>query len=122
MAAAIQASLTIVTGEPERRVQLRRRAVFLRDRLGEAGIRVPGGDTPIVPIVLGENDRALAVACSLQSDGFDVRAIRPPSVPSGTPRLRVSVNVNLTEAEIERFVSRLAVVLKGLVPWHAACS
>ena len=122
VAAAIQASLTIVTGEPERRVQLRRRAVFLRDRLGEAGIRVPGGDTPIVPIVLGENDRALAVACSLQSDGFDVRAIRPPSVPSGTPRLRVSVNVNLTEAEIERFVSRLAVVLKGLVPWHAACS
>ena len=122
VAAAIQASLTIVTGEPERRVRLRRRAVFLRERLAEVGIRVPSGDSAIIPIVLGGNNRALAVARALQSDGFDVRAIRPPSVPAGTARLRISVNVNLTEADIDRFVSRLAVVLEGLVPCHAAYS
>ena len=83
---------------------------------------MPGGDAVIIPIVLGENEKALAVACALQSDGFDVRAIRPPTVPAGTARLRISVNVNLTEVDIGRFASRLAVVLKGLVPCHAACS
>lgn len=122
VADAIQASLTIVTEEPERRARLRRRAVFLRERLGEAGVPAPDGDTPIIPIVLGGNDRAVAVAGALQAEGFDVRAIRPPSVPSGTARLRVSVNVHLTEVDLDRFSSRLAAVLKGLVPCPAASS
>ena len=122
VATAIQASLTIITGEPERRARLRRRAVFFRERLAEAGIPVPGGDEVIISIVLGENDRALAVASALQSDGFDIRAIRPPTVPAGTARLRISVNVNLTEVDIDRFACRLAVVLKGVGPCHAACS
>ena len=122
VADAIQASLTIVTEEPERRARLRRRAVLLRERLGEAGIPAPGCDTPIIPIVLGGNDRAVAVAGALQAEGFDVRAIRPPSVPSGTARLRVSVNVHLTEVDLDRFASRLAAVLKGQVPCPAASS
>ena len=122
VADAIQASLTVVTEEPERRARLRRRAVFLRERLGKAGIPAPGGDTPIIPIVLGGNDRAVAVAGALQAEGFDVRAIRPPTVPAGTARLRVSVNVHLTEVDLDRFTSRLAAVLKGLVPCPAASS
>ena len=122
VADAIQASLTIVTEEPERRARLRRRAVFLRERLGEAGIPAPGGDTPIIPIMLGGNDRAVAVAGALQAEGFDVRAIRPPTVPSGTARLRVSVNVRLAEVDLDRFASRFAAVLKGLVPCPAASS
>ena len=51
----------------------------------------------IVPIVIGDNDRAVAVARALQADGFDVRAIRPPTVPPGTARLRVSVNAALSD-------------------------
>ena len=119
---AIQASLTIVAKEPARRARLRRRAVFLRERLRDAGIPTPGGDTPIIPIVLGGNDRAVAVAGALYAEGFDVRAIRPPTVPAGTARLRVSVNVRLTEIDLDRFASRLAAVLKGLVPCPAASS
>ena len=65
--------------------------------LREAGIAVPAGDSPIVPVILGENDRAVAVAAALQQAGFDVRAIRPPTVPPGTARLRISVNVSLSE-------------------------
>ena len=122
VADAIQASLTIVTEEPERRARLRHRAVFLRERLGEAGIPAPGGDTPIIPIMLGGNERAIAVAGALQAEGFDVRAIRPPTVPSGTARLRVSVNVHLTEVDLDRFASRFTAVLKGLVPCPAASS
>ncbi len=122
VADAIETSLTIVTEEPERRAQLRRRAAFLRERLGEAGITAPGGDTPIIPIVLGRNDRAIAVADALHAEGFDVRAIRPPTVPAGTARLRVSVNAQLEEVDLGRFASRLAEVLKGQVPCLAASS
>jgi 8-amino-7-oxononanoate synthase len=57
-------------------------------------------------MMLGSNQRAVAVAEALQQHGFDVRAIRPPTVPEGTARLRISVNVNLSEAVIDQFVDR----------------
>jgi len=75
--------------------------------LTAAGIGVPPGDSPIIPIIIGENDRAVAVAGALQAAGFDERAIRPPTVPPGTARLRISVNVGLSEEIIDRFVRRL---------------
>ena len=58
--------------------------------------------------LIGGNEAAVAVADAMQADGFDVRAIRPPSVPPGTARLRISVNVNLTDDVIERCVASLA--------------
>ena len=111
LAAAIEASLTIVATEPERRADLRAKAARLRVRLAAAGMTVAAGDSPIVPIMLGSAERAQAVAEALQADGFDVRAIRPPTVPAGTARLRISVNVHLSDETIDRFVSALAVAL-----------
>ena len=61
---------------------------------------------------IGDNDRAVAVARALQAEGFDVRAIRPPSVPPGTARLRVSVNAGLSEETLDRFVAALAAALR----------
>ena len=122
VADAIQASLTIIANEPERRSQLRRRAVVLRERLGEAAIPTPGGDTPIIPVMIGGNQQAVAVADALHAEGFDVRAIRPPTVPPGTARLRVSVHVDVSEVDLGRFASRLAAVLKGQVPCPVASS
>ena len=122
VADAIQTSLTIVTDEPERRAQLRHRAAFLRQRLGEAGVAAPGDDTPIIPVMIGGNHQAVSVADGLQHEGFDVRAIRPPTVPSGTARLRISVHVDLAEVDLDRFASRLAAVLKGQVPCPVASS
>ncbi len=104
MADALQASLAIVDAEPERRHRLRALARLLRDRLRNAGFDVAAGDSHIVPILIGDNDRAVAVARAIQAEGFDVRAIRPPSVPEGTARLRVSVNAGLEEAALDRFV------------------
>ncbi len=111
MASALETSLAIVAAEPERRRLLRERAVYLRARLDGAGVRVPSGDSQIIPIVLGDANRACAIASELQSHGFDVRAIRPPTVPLGTARLRVSVNVNLSTGVLDRFVHTLACVL-----------
>jgi 8-amino-7-oxononanoate synthase len=107
VAAALEAALDVVEAEPDRRARLRSFARYLRERLAGAGIGVHAGDSPIVPVILGDNARAVAVAAQLQQDGFDVRAIRPPSVPEGTARLRISVNCNLSEDVLDRFVDRL---------------
>jgi len=107
IAAALDASLDLIAAEPERRGRVRSLSRHLRERLTEAGIPVPLGDSPIIPIIIGENDRAVAIAAVLQEAGFDVRAIRPPTVPPGTARLRVSVNVNLSEEILDRFVTCL---------------
>src|SRR5579872_451854 len=103
IAAAIEASLEVIANEPERRERLLARARYLRERLGL------GGDSPIIPIIIGENERAVAVARELQAAGFDVRAIRPPTVPSGTARLRITVNQGLNEEVLDRFVEALTV-------------
>jgi 8-amino-7-oxononanoate synthase len=62
----------------------------------------------IVPIILGEDERAVEAAEALQAAGYDIRAIRPPTVPEGTARLRLSLNANLTEEMIADFLSHLS--------------
>lgn len=113
MADAIAASLAIVEAEPERRHRLKAAARFLRTRLRDAGLAVEPGDSHIVPILIGDNERAVAVAQAIQARGFDVRAIRPPSVPPGTARLRVSVNAALEESVLEDFVRVLTAALRA---------
>ncbi len=97
VAAALDAALDVIDAEPERRARLRSLAQHLRTRLGLAG------DSQIVPVVLGSNERTVAAAEKLQQEGFDVRAIRPPTVPEGSARLRISVNVSLSETILDRF-------------------
>ncbi len=105
---ALAAALDLVAGEPRRR----RRALMLADRLRRRltvlGVARPPGDGPIVPLLLGDNARALATAERLAVQGFDVRAIRPPTVPPGTARLRVSVHADHAEAEIDALAAALA--------------
>jgi 8-amino-7-oxononanoate synthase len=101
VAAALDASLTLVQSEPQRRTRLLENAKLLRNLLNLEG------DSPIIPVILGDNERAAATAAELQKHGFDVRAIRPPTVPEGTARLRISVHADLDEAVIRRFASAL---------------
>jgi len=122
LADALDASLTIVAEEPERRERLRVRAAYLRARLAAAGIDTGASRSQIIPILIGENDRAVAVARAVQAEDFDVRAIRPPTVPAGTARLRVSVNAGLSEAELDRFVDVLAAALREAGRCSAASS
>jgi 8-amino-7-oxononanoate synthase len=107
IAAALNASLDVIAAEPERRQRVRFLARYLRQRLAEEGMAVAPCDSPIVPVIIGENDRAVAVAAALQQAGFDVRAIRPPTVPQDTARLRISINVGLSEEILARFVKCL---------------
>ena len=112
LADALDASLSVIATEPERRERLASRVRLVRQQLNRAGLGVAAEGSQIVPVMIGDNDRAVAVARALQHDGFDVRAIRPPSVPPGTARLRVSVNAGLSDDEIERFSVSLAAALK----------
>jgi 8-amino-7-oxononanoate synthase len=102
VAAAIEAALDVIAAEPERRTRLLSRASYLRERLGVSGT------SQIIPVILGTNERAVEVASELQREGFDVRAIRPPTVPPGTARLRISVNANLSEEVLDRFSACVA--------------
>ena len=107
LASAIYTSLTLIEQEPERRERVRELAACLRARLSAAGVPIGPGTSHIVPVLIGDNDAAVALAGMLQRDGFDVRAIRPPTVPPGTARLRVSVNADLTPELVEQFVISL---------------
>lgn len=111
VAAALEAALTIVQAEPERRDLLFKRAVLLREALAQLGVPVAPGSSPIIPIRIGDNTRALYVAARLQAEGFDIRAIRPPTVPPGTARLRVAVNIKVDDETLRRFAASVAAAL-----------
>jgi 8-amino-7-oxononanoate synthase len=122
VAAALETSLDIVAVESDRREQLAARAAHLRRRLAEAGVPTVGGTSHIVPVMIGDSTRAVAVAGLLRERGFDVRAIRPPSVPDGTARLRVTVTLAHSEAILDRFAAALASALATGTPCLAASS
>jgi 8-amino-7-oxononanoate synthase len=122
MAHALMASLDVIRDEPERRERLRARAGGLRAQLRASGLDVAEGPSHIIPIHIGANDAALAVAGALQADGFDVRAIRPPTVPAGTARLRVSVNVGVSASMLDEFARLLVFALKEAGVCSAASS
>jgi 8-amino-7-oxononanoate synthase len=107
LAAALDASLDVIGKEPERRQRVQRLAESLRSRLTGQGLDIGKSTSHIVPVILGENERARGVAAELQREGFDVRAIRPPAVPAGTARLRISVNALLDEPLLQRFAATL---------------
>ena len=95
-------------------------AAFLRKQLREAGFDIGRGDTQIVPIFLGDNERAVRFAALLDEAGFGARPIRPPSVPAGTSRLRISLNAKLSTDLLARFTDALISIREQeQVPVHA---
>jgi 8-amino-7-oxononanoate synthase len=99
LAAAVQRSLRLIDEEPWRRMRVLKLANFARDKFPpQEPAHVTGSQ--IIPIHIGEEERALKLARALQDAGFDVRAIRPPTVPDGTSRLRVSIHADRSETEI----------------------
>jgi 8-amino-7-oxononanoate synthase len=108
VADALRVAINLIAEEPDRRRKLLANACLLRELLRCRGLDIPLAESPIMPVILGENRRAVVVAEELQSRGFDVRAIRPPTVPDGTARLRISIKANLNEVTLYEFVQTLA--------------
>ena len=97
-AAVVRAALGIVREGEDLRLELNRRMDLARDLLVPLGAEFHG--SPIMPLVLGDDRRAMAVAERLQSAGLDVRGIRPPTVPEGTSRLRIVITLNASEQDL----------------------
>jgi len=110
LTAAVAAdALLALQQEPERRQRLRAlldTAALALDRLGLA----PSG-SPIQPVVIGDDRRTMRVAAALQAAGFDVRGVRPPSVPAGTARLRLSFTLNAEAADVQALAAELGKLL-----------
>lgn len=83
-------------------------SAYLRSRLRELGYDFAPTGTHIVPVIAGSNEAALRLAALLEARGFAVRAIRPPTVPQGTARLRLSLTARLTVSSIDRLADSLA--------------
>ena len=107
LGAALAAGLSLVQHEPKRRLDVHRKSTLLRRSLNDAGV-VAGGASMIVPIIVGSNEAAIDLQSALMTAGFDVRAIRPPSVPPGTARLRVTVRYPVSDSDLLRFSSEMA--------------
>jgi 8-amino-7-oxononanoate synthase len=94
------------------RARLRTTASRLRERLLSLGVRAePGLNGPIVPIVVGDNDAAMRAASALESEGILAQAIRPPTVPPGGARLRITVSAVWPDDAVERVSAAVALAL-----------
>jgi 8-amino-7-oxononanoate synthase len=100
MAEQIRAALRLALAMDKEREKLLARAKQLAAGLRSQGWDTGNSATQIVPVVIGENEEAVAAAEFLQRQGFAVRAIRPPTVPRGSARLRFSVTTGIPEIEI----------------------
>lgn len=110
--AAAMAAIDIVETEPARRERLARLSRQFRELLAEKEIETPANSHgPIVPILLNSANRAVEVATRLEERGYLVGAIRPPTVPEGTSRLRITLNFSQNEESVKQFVINLAKVL-----------
>jgi 8-amino-7-oxononanoate synthase len=97
IAAITRVALEICRTNPERRDRLARLVQFAGNELRHR-CNIGASGSHILPIIVGADRAAVALAASLQRRGFDVRAIRPPTVPEGTARLRIALTVNVDEA------------------------
>jgi len=104
-------ALALLEEEPERVTSLGEKAALFRRCLGEAGVPVPGDPTPIVPVITGEAERTMEAAEALFEAGYFVTGIRPPSVPRGSCRLRMTVMEPHTEAEIRGLAEAVGRIL-----------
>ena len=100
-AAACEAAIAVMSEEPQRQRRVRELARRVRQELSAAG------ECPIVPIVLGEEQAALAAAEELRAKGMLVLAVRPPTVPKGTSRLRVTLSCDHSDDEVDALIRAL---------------
>jgi len=123
IAAQMRAAVRIVAAADRERSDLAGLSAFLRERLREAGFDIGKGDTQIVPVFLGENERAIRFSALLNEAGFGVRPIRPPSVPAGTSRLRLSLTAKLSTNLLAQFADALiSIRAQEQVPLNAVRS
>ncbi|XIA67482.1 8-amino-7-oxononanoate synthase [Bradyrhizobium sp. TZ2] len=105
-AVAVREAILILQQEPERQQRLANLVAFTHREINVRGLRNTSG-SQIVPYIVGDNSRAMRLASALQARGFDIRGIRPPTVPAGTARLRISLTLNVREDDVSDMLDAL---------------
>ena len=113
IAASLDAAVRRLPRDTQLIADLHEKARHFRDRLRAGGLDLGQSQSCIVPVLLGEVKRTLAVAKSLQDQGFDVRAVRPPTVPEGTARLRLTVRAAVAQADLLRAADALTALVSA---------
>ena len=108
LACASLKSLELLRTESWRREHLGRLIARFRQGAAAIGLSLVDSPTPIQPIIVGSSERALALSAALRERGLLVGAIRPPTVPAGSARLRVTLSASHSEAQLERLLEGLA--------------
>ncbi|MGM7636968.1 8-amino-7-oxononanoate synthase [Bacillus sp. Hm123] len=112
--AASYAAFELIEQGRTKRQQLFAKIIEIKTSLEEMGFIVKGGDTPIIPIIIGENDVALAFAKKLTESGIYAPAIRPPTVPAGESRIRLTVTADHTDEDIQTLLQTFHLIGKEL--------
>ncbi len=114
VAAATRRALRIVRDESWRRAALHERIAQFREGAARRGLAVMPSTTPIQPLVLGSESAALAASARLADAGYRVTAIRPPTVPAGTARLRITLSAAHTPQQVGGLLAALGAALEGV--------
>jgi 8-amino-7-oxononanoate synthase len=114
VAAAVGCAIEVMRREPDRQIRLRANARRVRAALGlGAGAHTPA-DSPIIPVILGDEHGAMEAAARLEEAGLLAVAVRPPTVPRGTSRLRITLSSEHSAAEVDRLVEAVGRVIAGV--------
>jgi 8-amino-7-oxononanoate synthase len=113
IAEALRASLRVIEAEGWRREHLKALHARLREGLQGLPWEAPASDTAIQPLILGDNGTALKVMAALEARGLWVPAIRPPTVPAGTSRLRICLSADHRLEDVDRLCGALHEIARG---------
>jgi 8-amino-7-oxononanoate synthase len=106
-ASQVAAGMYFARESESERAHLNRLSAYLKQELRDNGFDAGASDSQIVPVILGPNDIAVNFAECLRAKGFGIRAIRPPTVPPGTARLRLSLTANLSTNVLAELVAAM---------------
>ncbi|MGB0204459.1 MAG: 8-amino-7-oxononanoate synthase [Neptuniibacter sp.] len=113
VAAATLTSLKILQSENWRREKLETLIKQFRTGCEQIGLQLMDSPTPIQPILIGESDKALEMSQGLEQEGIFISAIRPPTVPQGSARLRVTLSAAHDEEQVNTLLNKLEKVARG---------
>lgn len=111
---AAREGLSIIQNEPERREQLLNNAMYLRLKLEESGFVVRKGETPIISLHIGDSHEAMQFSEKLMEEGVFIPAIRPPTVPKGSSRLRITVMATHTIEQLNTVIYKIKKIGKEM--------
>lgn len=111
--AAALGALQVIEGSCELGAQLLNNAEAFRNRLEEGGLNTGNSASQIIPIMVGENSKTLAISSKLKEQGIIGVAIRPPTVPQGTARIRLSVTLSHTREDLEHVAQVIIATAQG---------